>query len=65
MFNAVSRKLVFQSSPAPEGECNAGAATMASRDKVFQSSPAPEGECNITVSARTAEGALVSILTRP
>ena len=40
---------MFQSSPAPEGECNApkGCSACRSRGSRFQSSPAPEGECNV------------------
>ena len=45
----------FQSSPAPEGECN----TITSRGMLlgpeeFQSSPAPEGECNRGPSTRAS-----------
>ena len=36
----------FQSSPAPEGECNQCPSTHTAGAATFQSSPAPEGECN-------------------
>ena len=39
----------FQSSPAPEGECNMVRLLPVALPAVFQSSPAPEGECNLTV----------------
>ena len=39
----------FQSSPAPEGECNFHVPLPCGAYQVFQSSPAPEGECNEVV----------------
>ena len=42
----------FQSSPAPEGECNlVGISLHHFLPFLFQSSPAPEGECNMALPA--------------
>ena len=54
---------VFQSSPAPEGECN-GSTTAATTTTIpFQSSPAPEGECNRVGVRRSRLTPVLSILT--
>ena len=54
----------FQSSPAPEGECNLKESWgVQDTEETFQSSPAPEGECNR--GRRRVGGPGVSILTRP
>ena len=56
----------FQSSPAPEGECNVTFEAIATVSRaMFQSSPAPEGECNWVYDGRTDGQLTVSILTRP
>ena len=55
----------FQSSPAPEGECNGSVAQPPHSTIGFQSSPAPEGECNLVVLGMRYGDMLVSILTRP
>ena len=57
---------VFQSSPAPEGECNLEALGLElTAAYKFQSSPAPEGECNAYEPPSSAQVSPVSILTRP
>ena len=60
------RAETFQSSPAPEGECNTERPMPPDiRTLLFQSSPAPEGECNVGRSVNEGGMTLVSILTRP
>ena len=46
---------MFQSSPAPEGECNLSGMSLKLIESKFQSSPAPEGECNPRGGACTAD----------
>ena len=56
---------MFQSSPAPKGECYTGAATGLVSAIMFQSSPAPKGECYASPMRFHLRPLVVSILTRP
>ncbi len=63
---AYTAPAVFQSSPAPEGRCNAGIRYMEETLFTFQSSPAPEGRCNaISFPLTKWTVKQVSILTGP